>query len=91
MIVPLTDARGRLDGRTIVRLMAQHGRTIRDLSASMGLSMVRVRQVREQGTRNHHDSRDWIQGITGTDPGDLDPGLYRWQDRTAPAWMDRPA
>ncbi len=75
------DARGLLNGPQITRLMRRHGWTIRRMAASMGLTMTRVRHVRVHGTTRHYDSRDWLQAITGEDPGDLNPAAGRWLAR----------
>ena len=42
-------AQPALSGATIVRLMRQNGKTIRGLAASMGITQVRVREVRAAG------------------------------------------
>ena len=43
--------------------------TIRELSARMQITQKRNRQIREIGLDNPNAIRDWIQGITGSDPG----------------------
>jgi hypothetical protein len=60
-----------MTGQAIVKLMRAHGKTIRTLSAEMGITMKRVRHVRAHGTEDRYIARDWVQAITGTDPGDI--------------------
>jgi hypothetical protein len=68
--VPLTlDHLGRLDGPQVRRLMRARRRTIRGLADAMGLPMTRVRAARASGTYDHYQTRDWVQAITGRDPG----------------------
>jgi hypothetical protein len=65
------DNAGRMDGPEVRRLMRTHGTTIRDLSARTGITMKRIREIRECGTRSPHVTRDWVQAITGRDPGPI--------------------
>ena len=60
-----------LPGREIVRLMRRHHVTIRELSARMGITMKRIRQVRRDGLQHPAYIRDWVQAITGQDPGPI--------------------
>lgn len=81
---PRGDRRGRdqpssLTGPEIVGLMRKHGRTIAWLAFRVGATERRVRQVREQGLKNHLAVRDWIEAITGTDPGPI-PAKHRLTD-----------
>lgn len=60
-----------IDGKQIKRLMRESKITIRDLSARMGITQKRIRQIRN-GDREIitlASARDWIQGIIGFDPG----------------------
>ena len=59
----------RLEGREISRLMRRYKVTIRDLSQRTGITMKRIRQIRDTGLENRHVIRDWLQAITGSDPG----------------------
>jgi len=59
----------RLDGQEIARLMRRYKVTIRELSPRTGITMKRIRQIRETGLENRHVIRDWLQAITGSDPG----------------------
>jgi hypothetical protein len=60
-----------MTGECVVALMRYYGVTIRFLAASMGVTMKRVREVRNNGiTLDRRDSKrtvlivqDWIQGI----------------------------
>lgn len=54
-----------LTGPTVARLMAAHGTSIRHLATTMGVSMSRVREVRDQGVRGVVYVWDWAEGITG--------------------------
>ena len=56
-------------GKEICRLMRVNEVTIRGLSARMGITQKRIREVREHGLTDPYAIRDWVQGITGADPG----------------------
>lgn len=58
-----------LSGNNLKKLMRSHKVTIRDLKASTGISMKRIREVRESGLTDCNAARDWVQAITGSDPG----------------------
>ena len=62
---------GRIEGREIARLMRRYRVTIRELSRRMQITQKRIRKIREIGLDNRNVIRDWIQGITGVDPGPL--------------------
>ena len=62
---------GAITGKEITRLMRQHRMTIRELCNRMGITMKRIREVRDAGLSDRLAIRDWVQGITGTDPGQL--------------------
>ena len=62
---------GKLEGSEVKRLMRKHRKTIRALSQEMGITMKRIRQVRESGLEDRHAIRDWIQAILGNDPGPI--------------------
>lgn len=54
-----------LSGPTVARLMAVHGMSIRQVANTMGVSMSRVREVRDHGVRGVVYVWDWAEGITG--------------------------
>ena len=58
-----------ITGRQIVSLMRKHRVTIRELARRMQITLKRIRQVREKGLDDPGFARDWIEHITGTDPG----------------------
>ena len=58
-----------LSGPGIVRLMRQYRVTIAQLSERTGLTQVRIRFARRHGLRDRNAARDWVQAITGADPG----------------------
>jgi hypothetical protein len=58
-------------GKHICTLMRRHRLTIAALAQRMGISQTRVRQVRAQGLTCPHYLRDWIEAVTGSDPGAL--------------------
>ena len=60
-----------LSGREIIKLMNRHHITIRELSHRMGITMKRIREVRRDGLRDPGFIRDWIEAITGDDPGPI--------------------
>jgi hypothetical protein len=49
--------------------MRRHRVTIRELSARTDISMKRIREVRRDGLQGRDTIRDWVQAITGEDPG----------------------
>jgi hypothetical protein len=53
-------------GPTLCRLMRV---TIRALAARMQIPMCRIRQGRGTGLTCPHAARDWLQAMTGVDPG----------------------
>jgi hypothetical protein len=53
-------------------MMKQARVTIPQLAARMYITQARVRTVRERGVGGALYVRDWIQGITGTDPGPVE-------------------
>ena len=54
-----------LTGPTVTRLMQRNRKTIAGLAQSMGITQVRVRQVRAQGVTGEHFVADWMEAITG--------------------------
>jgi hypothetical protein len=60
-----------LTGRDLCRLMRRHHVSIRSLSARMQIPMVRIRWRRQHGIEDRHVARDWLEAITGQDPGRL--------------------
>ena len=60
-----------MNGNHIRWLMRTHKVTIRALTAQMGITIKRVRHVRQHGLAEPHVIRDWIEGITGHDPGPI--------------------
>jgi len=58
-----------ITGKQVASLMRRHKVTIRELSARMGITQKRIRYVRERGLDCPHTTRDWIEAITGQDPG----------------------
>jgi hypothetical protein len=63
---PLPTAVDHLTGETVVRLMRAHGRSIRGLAESAGLTQTRVREVRDRGIRGVAFVYDWAEAITGS-------------------------
>ncbi|MGH8644349.1 MAG: hypothetical protein ACREX4_07790, partial [Gammaproteobacteria bacterium] len=61
--------RGRLQGSRIETLMRCYRVGIRELAKRLVVPMRRVRQVRGEGVQGEAYVRDWIQGVTGLDPG----------------------
>lgn len=51
--------------------MRVHRVKIRELSQRMGITMKRIREVRDAGLTDPLSIRDWIEAVTGTDPGRL--------------------
>lgn len=73
-------ASGSLAGPELVRLMRKHKVTIESLAFRLGTSRKRVRQVRNTKLDDPLAVRDWIQAITGEDPGPI-PEKYRVHSR----------
>lgn len=70
-----------LSGKEIVALMRKHHVTIASLAFRIGTTMKRVRKIRETGLQDVLAIRDWIQAITGEDPGPI-PEKYCIHNRT---------
>jgi hypothetical protein len=54
-----------LTGTTVRRLMRRHGKTIKGLAGSMGLTQARVREVRANGVIGAAYVMDWMEGVAG--------------------------
>lgn len=64
-----------ITGRELTSLMRSNRITIRELSGRMQITQKRIREVREGGLTDLYAIRDWVEAITGSDPGRLD---CRW-------------
>ena len=51
--------------------MRVHKVRIRELSRRMQITMKRIREIREIGLDEQYAIRDWLEAITGVDPGEL--------------------
>src|SRR5688572_4597502 len=60
-----------VSGRDLRRLMRINKITIRNLSAATGFTLKRIRLVLKHGLCDTAAARDWIQAITGRDPGPM--------------------
>lgn len=58
-----------MTGKQLRSLMRQHKVTIRELAQRTQITMKRIRQARETGLASATGVRDWVQAITGVDPG----------------------
>ena len=58
-----------LTGEDIVRLMRKHRITISVLAVKLGSSQRRVRLLKHTGLTDAAVIRDWLEAITGQDPG----------------------
>ena len=65
-----------ITGPTLCRLMRRRRMMIRTLAQRLGVPMTRVRLRRQQGITDRHVARDWIEAITGQDPGPLHGPVY---------------
>ena len=65
-----------LSGPTLCRLMRRHHVTIRLLAQRLDIPMKRVRCRRQHGIAGRHVARDWVEAITGRDPGMLHEPIY---------------
>jgi hypothetical protein len=59
----------RLSGPDLCKVMRQHKVTIAELKRRTGITMKVIRQRRETGLTDAYAIRDWLQAITGDDPG----------------------
>jgi hypothetical protein len=59
----------RLSGYDLCTLMRRHRVTIRMLAQRLDLPMTRVRYRRRHGIEEWNIIRDWVEAITGVDPG----------------------
>jgi transcriptional regulator with XRE-family HTH domain len=57
-----------MTGNELKTLMRRHKMTIRDLAKRTQITQQRIRLRRETGL-DPETARDWIQAITGVDPG----------------------
>jgi hypothetical protein len=60
-----------ITGKQVTKLMRISKVTVSQLSDRMGITQKRIREVRKDGLEHRGAGRDWIQAITGTDPGKL--------------------
>jgi len=58
-----------MTGKEITALMRRHKVTIRQLSRRMGITQKRIREARAAGLADAAAARDWVEAITGKDPG----------------------
>ena len=63
----------------IAQAKRKHKVTIRELAKRTGFPMTRVRLVLTQGVSDHYALRDWLQAITGTDPGNQEFRSVRYR------------
>jgi hypothetical protein len=57
-----------MTGKELITMMRRHNVTISELARRIQITQKRVRMRRETGL-NPETARDWIQAITGIDPG----------------------
>ncbi len=74
----------KLTGEDVRRLMRKHKKTIKQLSLLLGISCKRIREVRKSGLDDSLAVRDWLEQITGEDPGPI-PASYRINRHTEEA------
>lgn len=65
-----------LDGGDLCRLMRRHNVTIRELSKRSGITQKRIREVRGSGLDHPGAVRDWVEHVTGKDPGQIVSAYY---------------
>lgn len=66
-----------LTGQKLKSMMRKHHVTIRELKSRTGITMKRIREVLDSELVGVETCRDWIQAITGIDPGN---GWYLKQE-----------
>lgn len=64
-----------LTGKEVASLMRRNKVTIKVLSERLGISMKRIRTIRQIGLSEPLALRDWIQSITGNDLGPVPKGI----------------
>jgi hypothetical protein len=74
----------RLSGHDLCTLMRQHRVTIRMLAQRMDIPMTRVRYRRLHGIAEWNVIRDWVQAITGADPGSVPHAVLQSTPATPP-------
>lgn len=60
-----------ITGAAICRAMRRHRVTIRDLAGRLQMPQRVVRMRRRDGIQTAAAARDWLEAITGKDPGPL--------------------
>ena len=55
----------QITSEEIKKLMRAHGWTIRSLATTYGITIKRVREVRNQGVRGRVPTLEWMRMITG--------------------------
>ncbi|MFN5799569.1 MAG: hypothetical protein ACK5AN_18770 [Planctomyces sp.] len=63
-----------LSGPDLIRLMRRNRVTMPQLAKRLSMSQDRIRQRKRTGLYTAAVTRDWVQAITGTDPGEIGPG-----------------
>jgi hypothetical protein len=58
-----------ITGEEIRRLMRRRSCALRELAARSGFTLKRIREVWAAGLESPGAARDWVQAITGSDPG----------------------
>lgn len=67
----VNDLPTQLSGQDLSRLMRRNRITIEFLAFRLGISQKRIRQARSSGIADVLAIRDWVEAITGTDPGPI--------------------
>lgn len=60
-----------ITGRDLCSMMRKNRCTMRELSQRMGITLCRIRRAREIGIFGANTARDWVEAITGRDPGPM--------------------
>ena len=74
-----------LSGRDIRTLMRRHHVTIRALAQRLDIPMTRVRYRRLHGIEEWNVLRDWVEAITGADPGAVPHPVHHGTPAEVPA------
>lgn len=64
----ITEVKTTLSGKEITKLMKVHKKTIKSLADEMGVTQIRVREVRSDGVHGRYMCYDWLEAITGEKP-----------------------
>lgn len=60
-----------ISAKELCSMMRKNRVTMRELAGRMGITLRRIRRAREIGVFGANTARDWVEAITGRDPGPM--------------------